>query len=178
MHVQHHKNSRMPKEKKGQVTFFIIIGIILLISITLFLFIRYETLQDQERETREVAADAPNEFKPVLTFVQQCLEKITSEGISIVARRGGYVDLPTQATQNATMNTAYYFYNNKDISPSVEIVTQELEKYVEAQLPFCFANFADFPYFLITSTPPQAVAIITTGDVQLNVETTIKITKI
>ncbi len=78
--------------KTAQVSIFIVVGIILLIAASIFLY------SDSQKE--EVApgvfvsiSQLPQELEPVNTFVMQCLDDIGSQGIRLIGEHGGYVSL-------------------------------------------------------------------------------------
>ncbi|MBD3163842.1 hypothetical protein GF323_01470 [Candidatus Woesearchaeota archaeon] len=78
--------------KKAQATAFIIIGLIVLISVILFLFIKGSI------ERKEIAPgvsaiveELPVEFMPIQPFVESCIEKTAKRGLKILGERGGYI---------------------------------------------------------------------------------------
>ena len=131
--------------KKAQVTIFIIIGILVMAAVTIFLVIRQQAAVMPAQAEAEIAAGAPADFRPAVIFTQKCLQRTLEDGIDIISRRGGYLDLPERSTVNASTNTAYYFYLEQDISPTEDVMKSELTKYLDTQLPFCLRNYADFP---------------------------------
>jgi len=75
-------------EKRGQVTIFIIIGIILLIILALFLYFRGESLDLEPQEK------IPSEFVPVRNLIEECMQVHAKEGIYLLGIQGGYTKLP------------------------------------------------------------------------------------
>lgn len=92
--------------KKGQVTFFIIIGIILVLAIAISLYVLYLPEPEEEAEVTEFIEDVPEEFRPVQSFVQQCLYDTAVRGIEEVGMHGGYT---------SSVESGLYF---NDISPT------------------------------------------------------------
>jgi len=77
--------------KKAQITFFIIIGIILLISLVTFIYITYLPSPEEKAELTEFIEEVPVEFQPIQSFVQQCLYDTSVRGLEEIGRHGGYI---------------------------------------------------------------------------------------
>jgi len=72
------------KNKKGQLTIFIIVAIILVASITAFFVFRETPLFNQ----------IPENIQPIYNTFLSCLEEHTLTGIDILGFQGGYIFLP------------------------------------------------------------------------------------
>jgi hypothetical protein len=79
--------------KKGQITIFIIIGIILLISIGIFIYL-YQSAAITPLEDIVVpsVAKAPSEVRPIYDFVSVCVESVGKDALKKVGDYGGYID--------------------------------------------------------------------------------------
>jgi len=66
--------------KRGQITLFIVIGVLILIIVGIFLYVRAPV--DEEEVPRDVA--------PVKVFVEECLEDIGKEAVIENSIQGGY----------------------------------------------------------------------------------------
>ena len=81
-------------KKRGQVTVFIIIAIIILFSSAIFLYVtryRESALIDTDVST---AINVPPALKPISDFVERCGEKALTDGLDIAGNRGGYIYIP------------------------------------------------------------------------------------
>lgn len=77
--------------KKAQVTYYLILGIIILALIGIFAY--YKLHADVERSELAVAQEeVPTEFKAAQTYFTQCVEEISKEGIMKLGLNGGYID--------------------------------------------------------------------------------------
>ncbi len=77
--------------KQGQLTLFIIIGLILLVAIGLVLYAQRSSLIPSEEavpKVEEVAATV----QPLQQFVQDCLKTTARQGLAALGARGGYID--------------------------------------------------------------------------------------
>ncbi len=80
--------------KKGQVTIFIIIGIIILLGVGIFFSIRRETLEQQFGTEIELAiTEVPIEFRPVSSLIENCITQTATEGVTKLGERGGFINL-------------------------------------------------------------------------------------
>ena len=79
------------KNKKSQITLFIILGIVLLaIFVLVFYLVNYVSKAKAEEETK-TAIDAQTKLKPVSDYVKNCLEKASEEGLLMIGKQGGYL---------------------------------------------------------------------------------------
>jgi hypothetical protein len=137
------------KKKKGQVTVFLIIGIIILLSFLTMFFFKSSFVEDKiDQENENIYGNALNEDY-FLNYVNNCLEKTGTEALIYVANNGGYYHLP----ELSNFGLPYFFYNETDFSPDFETVETELGNYVNDLLFFCLEKFEPFSKqgFLISS---------------------------
>lgn len=102
--------------KRGQVTIFVIIGVILLISAGLILYIR----------SKMTTTDPVPERDPVQTYMEQCITLVAEEGLSILGLQGGYIKVDeldplsaqmdpfnSQALYSSGIVVPYWFYQDR-----------------------------------------------------------------
>ena len=77
--------------KRGQVTLFIILGVLVLGLVALFFFLRSTVVEERVQEARPVAEDVPTEFNPVKVFTEDCLKLTVEEGMTRLGQQGGYI---------------------------------------------------------------------------------------
>jgi len=122
--------------RKGQVTIFIIIGILIVIAVSFLILTKKES--DSFEETGQVEV-----FEEIDQFTKLCLSKTIDEGIRYLALRGGYYDLQLDYIDFENMKVAYYWDGEKKI-PSIEIIEGELNKYVYYNLENCIDDYNSF----------------------------------
>ena len=80
-------------KKRGQVTLFIIIGMLILILTSIgFFWINYLRTID-----RRVITD---EIKPVTNYVDLCVEATARDAVERLGLQGGYIDIPDSILNN------------------------------------------------------------------------------
>lgn len=159
--------------RKGQITLFIIIGAVILISALLLYFLNIDVTSDPglDYSLREV----PLEMRPIDNFIHECLETVAINGLKVIGKQGGYISLeeagitssldPTESeavafSKASPLLVPYWFYlaspntctTNCKFSYGVPAlykgsgisIEQQLEKYVNDNLGECLGGFDDF----------------------------------
>jgi len=120
--------------KRGQVTIFIIIAIILIVAVAFYFVLKDDISVDK----------IPTEVEPVYTNLISCLEETTEEGVEYLGMHGGYYEIPEAVSISYfTDDIPYYYLNLKTNIPPIERIEGELENYIHNYLSNCL-DFKDF----------------------------------
>jgi hypothetical protein len=123
------------KNKLGQVTIFVIIAIVLVALVAVYFLVFNKS------------ASLPFEGSDEIhSFVQDCIEGIGEESIYSIGRSGGYFFSPLESTSSGI---PYYYFEGKDLMPSIEEIEEEISKDFNLKLSLCTNNFEDFGEFEI-----------------------------
>jgi hypothetical protein len=125
--------------KKGEVTTFIIIGILVLAAFALVLYLRQAQIAQIPAE--EVV---PEDVKPIQLFVDECIQKTAVPGIYLLGEQGGYITPPENSFITTRYTIGYGFSSNKTTLPSIEEMQQQISEYLQQMLPVCTAKFETF----------------------------------
>jgi hypothetical protein len=80
------------KDSKGQITVFIIIGILLLFAFSGFLYITKKiSTEEVTTEGEPVIASVPLAFKPLQVYTENCITQIGERGLLVLGQQGGYI---------------------------------------------------------------------------------------
>lgn len=132
-------DSGISKNKRGQVTIFIIIGILILFTVAGVLYVtRSHIGTSLVTEEEPYIADVPQEFKPLQAFTENCLSQISKRGLLILGQQGGYIypDIvgeystanPTEASGiNLEPSKVPYWYYNQEPNQGNTIVFASLK---------------------------------------------------
>ena len=114
-------------DKRGQVTLFIIIAIVVVTVVLLAFFLTggFKTVF------------TPGEITQVKSYIQDCLELKTQDAILFIARQGGYNTLPQANINFLDEKTAYYWKNNQTLVPSTTTVESELKAILDVKAADC-----------------------------------------
>ena len=122
--------------KRGQITVFIIIGVIILI-VAVSLFFLVSTVSSSKEILRPLSTDA------ISLFVERCLSQTTADGLEIIGKQGGYYQVPAPFKHYPIFTMPYYFHEGNSFIPTEERVKAELEAYIENEIKSCL----DLKYF-------------------------------
>jgi hypothetical protein len=155
--------------KRSQITVFIILGIILLLSFVLltFLFIK----KGEFKQTEII----PENIMPVKRYLESCINDIAKEGLLIQGRQGGFIELPSQIRmvrpsyislgKNGVQKIPLWYYNGESRMPDMQYMEQELEKYIRENIDMCINGLSMFNQFVIKNS--TSLVSITYGDVDV-----------
>jgi len=156
--------------KKGQITVFIIIGIVILFVVGSFLYLSKENTLESPLVNQNIV-EMPN-GETVGFFVQNCLERVSEDGVLKIGRQGGYYKAPLDYSLIFFDDLIpYYYADDKTLLQSAENSEKELESYLLDNLPACINNFEAFA---------EQKYVIQTGEMEVKVkygnQVTIKLT--
>lgn len=148
--------------KKGQVTVFIIVGIVIFAIAGVSFFLMSENFSFTDREI-----NIPTQAMPVYDFVSLCIEQTLIDGVNILSRNGGYIDplrgnrldhrshLSDVVVRGPNTLPYWYYYDmssnqfrskapplHKNEGPNS--VEEQLENYVKSNVNFCLNDFRAF----------------------------------
>jgi len=134
-------------KKRGQVTIFVIIAILIVGAIiTLFIF------RDKINFKSSIV---PNELLPITNQIQDCIETTLQDGTKLTGLQGGYVISPSSALETNFSYIAYGYNFGQNTLASKTKIESEIAKYIELTLPFCFDS-SFFPNHNISTGSPKA----------------------
>ena len=149
--------------KRGQVTVFIVIGLIALIgAVFIFNFVEKGISKKVSQESIEAV---PESVEPIKKFVESCLQSTAHEAIYFVSTQGGYYYTPAPYFNYSWFSIPYYMDAEIFNYPSLEITEKELSKYIEENLDFCLNSFITFSNFNVTSRIKTTTVKINTEDI-------------
>ncbi len=142
------------KTKKAQITVFLIIGVIILISVGLIIYMKDKVETSMTEDDLEFSTAA----QPVAPFVEQCIKKTLQEAIIVVAERGGAYELPPLSTKEAYKNAPYYIYGTDMYLPTS--IENNIKLYFEENIRFCTQGFTELPGLEIAYDEPKAEILL------------------
>lgn len=119
--------------RKAQITYFVILGILIVILVSAAFYISKSKilLKTTETLTLEEAVEKLG------SEIDQCLDSVLEEGIYVSALHGGYTFTPSNYFDFEDIDIPYYFFENKKTVISEEQLKSELEFYIINNLPDC-----------------------------------------
>lgn len=155
--------------KKGQITIFIIVGLVILLAIGSFFYIRAKVTETKLGIALKQDS-AEGDAAIVQSFVSKCLEDVSKQGVLLLGQQGGYINLsrtdlhsqqfavlddPTSsdAVIFGALEIPYWWYEDsshgctrcsittKNI-PTLDSMEEQLSAYVKENIGSCLNDFA------------------------------------
>lgn len=124
--------------KRGQVTIFVIIALLIVVGIVLFFTL------SKNNKTIESQEDYPEEILEVKNFVQNCLIETSENALIEVGSTGGYFS--TLNYEYLSNGIPFYLKNNQNLIPTRDFIESELEYYIDNELFYCtIGMYQQFP---------------------------------
>lgn len=165
--------------KKGQVTIFIILGIILLIVIALLILFRKEIVTFKPEEI------APTEKGKIENFVRSCIAQLGEEALTKLGLQAGYVNVPEEIAADGSRHLRtspftvipYWAYGEIKNVPSLSYMEEEVDRYLEENLQNCLFALNPFQeaYTLVEKSPITAETDAAKNRILFNVHWDIEI---
>ena len=127
-------------QKRGQITIFLVVGILLLfVSAGIYYAVSMVTKSDLAVQDQK--AGFALSVKPrVNSFVQYCLEKTAEEGIPLISQQGGVNQFPKETLYTEELRVAYSYKEKQLVTK--ETVEKELAGYIDEEIYTCFESDA------------------------------------
>ena len=154
------------KFKRGQVTIFIILAVLVIAGVVAFFVLK----------DRIIKTEIPSSINPFYTHFISCLESNTLTGIDLLETQGGYIEMPAFEPGSKYMPFSsqldffgnpipYWYYvsgNNiqKEQVPTRYEMEDALESFIEQKIKYCsFETFYEQGYIIHQGEPISSVVI-------------------
>ncbi|MBS3119165.1 hypothetical protein J4417_05845 [Candidatus Woesearchaeota archaeon] len=148
------------RNRSGQITLFIILGIVLVLAIALIILaIKYTTIFTP----KEVV---PLQKGSVESYLTTCIEKIGNDALTQIGTTGGYIEVPKELEENSFaslrlapiegMVVPYWAYADKTNIPTLDEIKYRVDNYINKELPLCLKELQQTspPAWVITEKGP------------------------
>ena len=167
--------------KRGQVSLFIIIGLVLVISIALFIFVKEKTTIFSPETI------APAEIKPIKQFTETCIIDLANDAAFLLMTQGGYLnpqdvfpdfDYQKDSHIDIGFKVPMWYYRGENRIPSYTLMEQQLSSFVTERMLACLNNYDVFKeeYDIAVLAPLQTSAVISDNDISVTVTYPLEIT--
>ncbi len=144
--------------KRGQVTTFVIIGIIVIILVAFVLFYRFSPR----------LAPGTESSNNIQEFTESCIQTTGRDALIRIGYQGGYNTVPDDAEpihQNSETygeyDIAHWMYGSEDYVPSYDRIEQELNAYFVDHLNDCLKDYESFTSngWSVSATAPITIDV-------------------
>ena len=171
------RNNKEVRGKRGQVTIFIIIAIVLVIGIVLFFTFRDRIFQER----------IPQELAPVFDYFESCIEETTKQAALEMGSKGGYLELPefSPGSEYAPFSSQldfhgqavpywYYISGNgikEEQIPSQKLMENQLENYLNDKIKDCkFYEFEERGFNVLMGDSIETEVSIKDNNIDVSVD--------
>ncbi len=109
----------MQTNKRGQITIFVIIGVIILFAAIIFVSVKEEAAKKEiVPGVRVSSEEVPTQFSPIKPFADSCINKIGTEALIKIGEHGGYIspeEFNMRANADPTAGNAVRFSSGSDL---------------------------------------------------------------
>jgi hypothetical protein len=158
--------------RKGQISFFVIAGIVILITVAAyFALTSLKEIPFMKPITPELS------FK---SFTEECVKSTAEDAVRLLGVQGGYIIAPSLSLDTNYSVIAYHYYKGRIVMPYAASIEAELAAYMENALNFCFSNFTEYRKqgFNVTEAPVKANVVIRDKDILIEIDSATKLSKI
>ncbi len=163
--------------KKGQVTVFIILGIVILSVGGLLLYLVQNTQKEKLRFEQAKVTLVESKAQAVQSLMENCLLEATERALLFISRQGGYVTTPEPYLEFSIFKIPYYFDEKKLSVPDKGVIERQLAQYIEEDVNLCIQQWPPSPWNITLEENPSAQVTISpaTVFVLLYVPTTVTV---
>ncbi len=147
-------------QKRGQVTIFIVLGIVILVVFGLLFFLKGKVVESSFEDEMNALA-VPAQLEPVKEYLDVCLRDVTRDGIRLMGEQGGYIEIPedndfsyggelsNSLKLGPSGEVAFWYYetsNGIDVEriPTLDEMENQLEEYINEHFKDCFYFLSSF----------------------------------
>jgi len=152
----------MINKKRGQLTIFIIVAVVIVLSIVFYFF-----------ATSDVKKIYHPEIVSYKDDVMNCYEDLAERTIDYVSYQGGYYSAPQSSYLEDVYITPYYYEHGDIYVPSIKDIERELENAVDDNFEFCVFNRTNF---IIAYDTPRTRVVIKNESIEFIIDLDISIT--
>jgi hypothetical protein len=129
--------------KKGQVTVFVIIGILIVLAIVIFFLIKFQAIPNLTRRTTDTNPHS---------FLHSCIEQDLKDTLELISSQGGYVknklNITFQFGDEQARDISYLCYNQNNYLPCINHepmllshLKKEIKQEIKQEVRDCFDSF-------------------------------------
>ncbi len=173
--------------KKGQVSFFLILGILFLFSVMLLYFNGGIKFWTSETKGEAVTTETAPRFEAIQKLIESCVDQTARLAVFYLGFIGGDVTPDPWTAQflqapyfiyDRLYKIPYYVYESKILMLSDDQIKADiLARYMDSNLPKCTDGFKAVSYFVVREELPSTIVTLTDAEVVFSVHYPIYATK-
>jgi len=164
-------------QKRGQLTVFMIIGVVLVVVIAIMVVYRSAITETINKEILQKELALPPDVQKVRDHVQGCIEDASPTVLYQIGAQGGLLVL-TEDNGFVTdeVSAAYGYYKNKNILPSLFDFRNDYSRFMNNYLPVCLST-GDFGKLKVVPLKPSTSIEFLDDKVKVSVDYPLTVTQ-
>ena len=158
--------------KKGQLTLFVIIAVVIVIAVIIYFYLQGNLLGQQKYDPK---------VELVRENVLDCLQENYQQSLELIGIQGGYLTVPEPRNEIIAYYFSWfipYYYHEGELNiPTLETIEKEISLYTKEKLPFCTKNFLNFNDLTIKQGEIEVTTKIKDDEIIINTIYPIQIEK-
>lgn len=167
--------------KKGQITLFVIIGLVALLLLFLVINFKEQFFRVDESQAVDMTPDG---FR---NFVENCLTQDAQKASRLLGDKGGFVQTPDYVSQDSRRylelgkggpKLPLWYYEGRYKGPTMGSMETEISSYVQENLGQCLDNFTAFrnKFFVNAKGNPRVQTSINENDIAVSLDYEVELT--
>lgn len=156
-------------QKRGQITLFVIIAIVIVLSITSFYYFTKDTESIESAEGQNLLSNYLSESKEIM---YSCLETSAKDSTYYVLAHGGSLDENNSVNfpELGLIHKGFDTTINKATFPQINKIQEQISQHIQQKFLSCF-NLTEFPKgTIIPSTQPKITTQIANNEITFRLE--------
>jgi hypothetical protein len=151
--------------KRGAVTAFLIVGVVLLVISGIIFLVRSEYMKSLFEVQQAGLKTIPQQAQPLVDYITYCIESTGMDGVAYISERGW----KNRPSVSSNINRLPYFLDgDKILMPTKQQIATELSEYVDENLEKC-TSLMQSDAFTLNLGKPKTNATINANNILLNV---------
>jgi hypothetical protein len=167
----------MKKERKAQVTIFIVLAVIILFVVGGIFFVMSKNKQARLDNEFFSQASIKPDVDNIKSAIINCMEETSESALELIGIQGGYFREPEKYSDVGEVFIPYYYYEGQLLMPSKEKIESELAAYVDYNLNSCLNELNFENYELDYKTPKTLSKIKSEDEVVFTTELSVNINR-
>jgi len=175
--------------KRGQVTTFVVFGL-LVVVLALGIYFTRERIFTDILTPKELSV--PAQVEDVKNFVEACFDDVLKKAVLLLGSQGGYIEVPGDPLTIGVFanylplygdnKVVYWYYkadNNVEVVqvPTLSAMESEISRYIQDHMNDCLGVFNDFENFKVSKGRMNVITDIKNNKVVSKLEFPFKVTK-
>lgn len=156
-------------QKRGQITLFIILGVVIVSVVVLGFLFREQIAKTAAIEEAAGVSALPPDLEQLREEVSNCASQVGNEAVFVIGQQGGYFVAPEDALRLGLFSIAFGVKDNVKVLASEDNLKEEISSYITELLPGC-VDFNSYEGLEILQQKPETGVNFNDENVELIID--------